>query len=72
MSQPATASIPADLDLPDGYIVQWAAIDPNTGADVAGVKVSNVSIFGTLLGSSDGGGGGGVVGPFMLVPGPGA
>jgi hypothetical protein len=62
--------MPADLDLPDGYTVTWAAVDPTTGADVSGVVVSNVSIFGTALGT--GSGDGGVVGPFMLVPGPGA
>ncbi len=64
------APMPPDLDLPDGYIVQWSALDPTTGADVAGVTVSNVSMFGTSLGT--GGGSEGVVGPFMLVPGPGA
>lgn len=49
----------------------WAAIDPSTGADVGGVVVSNVSIFGTLLGTGDGGGTA-PAGPYMLVPGPGA
>lgn len=72
MSKSLTASMPPVLDLPDGYIVQWAAIDQATGADVAGVVVSNVSIFGTLLGSGTDGGGGTVIGPYMLVPGPGA
>lgn len=62
--------MPSDLDLPDGYIVTWAAVDPTTGADVSGVVVSNVSLFGTMLGTGDGGGV--TVGPFMLVPGPGA
>ena len=70
MSAPLIAAMPADLDLPDGYVVTWAAIDPTTGADVSGVVVSNVSIFGTRLGT--GSSGGGLVGPFMLVPGPGA
>jgi hypothetical protein len=60
-----------DLDLPDGYIVEWSAIDATTGADVAGVVVTNVSIFGTDLGGF-GGGGPQIVGPYMLVPGPGA
>ncbi len=71
MSKPLTASMPADLDLPDGYIVRFNAIDPNTGANIGGVIVSQVSIFGTLL---DAGASGGttVVGPYMLVPGPGA
>jgi hypothetical protein len=71
VSQALTASMPGDLDLPDGYVVTWAAIDPTTGADVSGVVVSGVSLFGTMLG---GGGGNGsvVVGPYMLVPGPSA
>ncbi len=70
MSVPLIAALPGDMDLPDGYIVTWAAIDPTTGADVAGVKVSGVSMFGTLLGTGDNS----TVnfGPFMLVPGPGA
>jgi hypothetical protein len=63
--------MPEDMDLPDGYVMTWAAIDPNTGGDIAGVVVSNVSLFGTDLGTG-GGGDGGLVGPFMLVPGPGA
>jgi hypothetical protein len=65
------APMPEDLDLPDGYLLTWAAIDPTTGADVAGVVVSNVSIFGTDLRTGTGGGDE-LVGPFMLVPGPGA
>ena len=70
MAQAVKAAMPQELDLPDGYIVTWAAIDPTTGADIAGVVVSNVSIFGTLLDlagnpTTD-------FGPFMLVPGPGA
>ncbi len=64
------AGIPPDLDLPDGYVVTWSAIDPVTGADVPGVVVSNVSIFGTALGT--GTGGDFPIGPFMLVPGPSA
>lgn len=63
--------MPDTLDLPDGYVVTWAAVDPTSGADVAGVIVSGVSIFGTDLGGGGGGGSSGV-GPFMLVPGPGA
>lgn len=72
MSQPITAGIPADCDLPDGYIVEWAAIDPTTGADVAGVKVSNVSLFGTKLGVGSTGNGTYTAGPYLLVGGPAA
>lgn len=61
--------MPEDLDLPDGYVVTWAAIDPTTGADVAGVTVSGVSIFGTMIGAGFSGNGA-TVGPYMLVPGP--
>jgi hypothetical protein len=63
--------MPPDLDLPDGYIVEWSAVDPVTGADVAGVVVSAVSIFGQDLGAGVSGGGD-TPGPYQLVPGPGA
>jgi hypothetical protein len=58
------------LDLPDGYIIEWSAID-TTGADVSGVIVSGVSIFGTELGTGTGTDGE-TPGPYMLVPGPAA
>ena len=71
MSEAITAAMPDEMDLPDGYKLVWAAIDPTTGADVPGVDVSGVSIFGTMLGSGTGGSGGTFpVGPYMLVPGP--
>lgn len=71
MAVPVDAPLPQLCDLPDGYVVQFAALDPGTGATVSGVTVSNVSIFGTLLVTSATGGTG-TEGPFMLVPGPGA
>lgn len=52
MAVPTDAPMPPGLDLPDGYIVQFAALDPSTGAAVSNVTVSNVSIFGTILGSA--------------------
>lgn len=70
MPQPLIAPMPPDLDLPDGYVVQWAAISPTDGSTVAGVKIKNVSIFGTMIGA--GGSTSVPIGPFMLVPGPGA
>ncbi len=70
MAAPLIAPIPPIMDLPDGYVVTWAAIDPSTGADVAGVQVSGVSMFGTKLGTDTSGSV--TIGPFMLVPGPGA
>lgn len=70
MSRVLVAQFAPDLDLPDGYIIEWLAVDPTTGANIAGVKVTGVSLFGTMLGSgqtalTD-------LGPLMLVPGPGA
>ncbi len=64
------ASLPPDLDLPDGYRLEWGAIDATTGGPVSGVTVTDVSIFGTALGT--GSDGDLNLGPFMLVPGPGA
>ena len=71
MAQPLKANFTDTLDLPDGYQIVWAAIDPTSGADVAGVIVSGVSIFGTMLGAGVGTGPL-VLGPYMLVPGPSA
>jgi hypothetical protein len=62
--------MPEDLDLPDGYQVVFAAVDPTTGNAVANVVVTSVSLFGTILGTGQTGGL--ALGPFMLVPGPGA
>jgi hypothetical protein len=68
MAIPLKAAMAEDLDLPDGYVLEWVAIDPTTGANVAGVVVTDVSIFGTALGL--GATSGLAVGPYMLVPGP--
>lgn len=56
------------LVLAGGMIVKLEAIDPTTGAAVAGVTVSHIAIYGPQeLGST-------VAelrpGPFMYVPGP--
>jgi hypothetical protein len=71
VAQAIKTALAPDLDLPDGYQIVWAAIDPTTGSDVAGVIVSGVSIFGTMLGAGIGTGPL-VLGPYMLVPGPSA
>lgn len=72
MASPLTAAIAEELDLPDGYTLEWTAIDAG-GTLVPGVVVNSVSIFGTMLGSGTGGGGGSITtGPYMLVPGPSA
>jgi hypothetical protein len=68
MAQKLDVNMPQDLDLPDGWSVRVTALDA-TGALVNGVNVSNMAIIadaplGNVTELQ--------VGPFMLVPGPGA
>jgi hypothetical protein len=44
VAQKLVAGFPPDYDLPANFIIQLNAVDPTTGATVAGVKVSNVAI----------------------------
>jgi hypothetical protein len=60
--------MPENLNLGSGYTLRVTALDPSTGALVAGVNVGLEVITGT---SSDPTGGGAfTAGPYMLVPGP--
>jgi len=71
MAAPLDAPFPPDLDLGPGWTLRVTALSTSDGSTVSGVKVSN---FGIIVG--DAGGtidtGNLEVGPFMLVPGPGA
>ena len=56
MAQPLTVSFPPDLLITDGWLVTIAAVDPTTGADVAGVTITEAlmqveNIAGTDLSS---------------------
>lgn len=67
-AEPLVAALPPDLTLYAGCVVRLVAIDPTTGATVAGVNVGNVSLFVRNVG-------GGALdeldfGPFRLVVGP--
>jgi hypothetical protein len=42
VAQPLIAPMPKDLDLGGGFVLRITAVDPTTGAQVTGVKVSNV------------------------------
>lgn len=44
MSLPVKTGFPLGMVLPDGYQLQWRAVDPTTGADVSGVVISQVAI----------------------------
>lgn len=50
MAAPLTAALPEGLVLDAGYTVTLDAVDPTTGAPVAGVVVSAASIASVQLG----------------------
>lgn len=52
--------------LEPGMQVRFEAIDPVTGAAIAGVKVQAIALYGA---DASGGADSLVAGPFMLVPG---
>ncbi len=66
MSLPLKTGLPAGLEVSGDYIIRWRATDPTSGADVSGVVVSNVSVYGTPLTGTE------PVkqGPYELIPGP--
>lgn len=70
MSLPVKTGLPDNMSIGPGYTIRFTAVDPTTGAVVAGVTVSDASIFCTA--SSGVGGTDLSSGPFMFVPGPGA
>lgn len=45
MAQKLTGSLPPGMDLEFTYTVQWAALDPGTGAPVAAVVVSDAAML---------------------------
>lgn len=69
MAQKLNAGMPDSLDLTESWQILFAAVDPTSGADVSGVKVSNAMLVVELV---QGDATDLPVGPFMLVPGPGA
>ena len=66
---PLLAPLPADLDLDTGWVIEWGAVDPTSGATVANVTVSDATIEASNLSAP---GTDLSFGPFMLVPGPSA
>jgi hypothetical protein len=37
-------ALPPNLNLGGAYVIEWDAVDPTTGASVAGVKISATSL----------------------------
>lgn len=71
MAQKIDVALPEDVEIGDGWTVEWDAVDPTTGATVTGVIVTDANVTAADL-SGGGGTGGFDSGPFMLVPGAGA
>jgi len=44
VAAPLDAGLPPDLHLPAGFVIRLRALHPTTGADVAGVRVTNANI----------------------------
>lgn len=44
MAQPLTVAFPPNLVLTDGWVVTITAVNPATGADVAGVTITDALI----------------------------
>lgn len=70
MAIPLVAGLPPDLVLGPGYSLRLRALDPTFGTNVAGVRLTDVSYFVRNVG--EGSDDDLQVGPFLLVPGPGA
>lgn len=68
MAEAIVAGLPPDLALGGGYTLRVTALDPTTGAQVAGVKVGAVAITAKAPTTAPANL---QVGPFKLVAGPG-
>lgn len=62
--------MPPELVIGDGWRIEWAAVSPTDGSAVSGVKITNANVIAEDV--SGGTVAQDVIGPFMLVPGPGA
>lgn len=53
MGKPLNGGLAQALDLTDGYIVRFVALDPTTGAVNSSVNVSNASLLVDNMGGGD-------------------
>lgn len=68
MAAPQVAGLPPGLNLGDGYVVRFGAVDPTTGNTVANVTISSATLqVITLTGAPPASIAGG---PFLFVGGP--
>lgn len=64
MSLPIKTGLPGDHTLHNKYVVRFTATDPTTGDLVAGVKVSQIAVFGEVQQQDQSV----PTGPVILVP----
>lgn len=72
MAQKINVNLPESVVIGDGWTVEWDAVDPTTGASVAGIVVSNANVTAADESVGVGTGTNGQPDAFLLVPGPGA
>lgn len=70
MGAPVDAGLPPQLDIGQGYTLRFIALDPTAGTEVTTVSISAANFTAEPLGQTTAEDL--QVGPFMLVPGPGA
>lgn len=66
MSQKLIADLPDNMDLTQSWQIVFAAVDPNTGAAVTGITISNIGMLVDQL--TPGGPIALQSGPFQLIP----
>ena len=45
MAKKIKTALPPNVELGGSWVIEWDAVDPTTGASVAGVKVSDTSLL---------------------------
>lgn len=68
MADKINVAMPESMVIGDGWTVEWAAVDPVSGADISGVTVTNTNVVATDVSPAPQTNE--QLGPFMLVPGP--
>jgi hypothetical protein len=66
------APMPPNLLLGTGFLIEVDAIDPSTGAHVAGVKTTSFTIMADEPAAAGADGGGVALADWLLIPGPNA
>lgn len=71
MAQKINVNMPEEVVLGGRWTIEWDAVDPSTGASVAGVTITQANVTAADESAAAAESGTGFVGPFLAVPGPG-